>query len=58
MSFLEPGGLLAVEVGAGQADDVEKILENAGFLEIRSITDLGGIRRVILGRSPLERPRA
>ena len=52
MRFLEPGGLLAVEVGAGQADEVEKILHNAGFSGIRSITDLGGIRRVIIGESP------
>jgi release factor glutamine methyltransferase len=58
ISFLEPGGLLAVEVGAGQAEEVEKILQSAGFSGVRSITDLGGIRRVILGESPAAIPPA
>lgn len=47
--FLAPGGLLALEVGAGQSARVQFFLHEAGFTRIRAITDLGGIERVVLG---------
>jgi release factor glutamine methyltransferase len=47
--FLAPGGLLAVEVGEGQAAGVEDLFRAAGFAAIRRISDYGGIQRVILG---------
>lgn len=46
---LRPGGLLAFEVGAGQADQVSEILRAHHFTEIHVIPDLAGISRVVLG---------
>jgi release factor glutamine methyltransferase len=45
---LRPGGTLAVEVGAGQADAVAAIVEAAGAFERpRRRDDLGGVPRVV-----------
>ncbi|WP_262693013.1 peptide chain release factor N(5)-glutamine methyltransferase [Kordiimonas aestuarii] len=49
-TFLADGGLLAVEVGVGQADDVMAMFERAGFAKVRSYTDLAGIVRVVSGK--------
>jgi len=47
---LVPGGLLALEVGAGQASRVARAVEDTGaFREIRIRPDLAGRERVILG---------
>jgi release factor glutamine methyltransferase len=49
--FLSSGGLLAVEIGEGQADAAAEILESAGtFADIETIRDLAGRQRVITGR--------
>lgn len=48
-SALGFGGLLAYEVGAGQAEAVCRILEAQGFCKIRTIPDLAGIDRVVCG---------
>ncbi len=48
--FLASGGLLAVEVGIGQAEDVTALFECAGFVQVMSHADLAGIRRVISGK--------
>jgi release factor glutamine methyltransferase len=46
--LLRPGGLLAVEVGAGQADAVAGIVRAAGaYGEPRTRDDLGGVPRVV-----------
>lgn len=53
---LVPGGLLAVEVGMGQADAVEALWREAGLTRVRSVPDLAGIPRVVRGerdRSPV-----
>ena len=47
--FLNPGGALAVEVGAGQAPAVAALFEAAGFSDIRRRKDLGGHERVVSG---------
>lgn len=47
VNFLEPGGFLALEVGAGQADDVSDFCMNAGFSHIQIRRDLGGIARCV-----------
>ena len=47
--LLHPGGCLALEVGAGQADAVEKLLGATGFGGIRCRRDLAGIERVVSG---------
>lgn len=48
--LIAEGGLLAFEVGIGQAQDVADLMVNAGFkvLEIRK--DLSGIERAVVGR--------
>lgn len=48
-SRLTEGGLIALELGAGQAQAVTGLMEQAGFFDIRSVRDLGGIERVLLG---------
>lgn len=45
---LSPGGILAFEVGIGQADDVADIMSKR-FEKIKIIKDLSGIDRVVTG---------
>ncbi len=49
-SHLAPGGLLAVEVGIHEAEDVAKLFENAGLSEISIIKDYGGVERAVIGK--------
>jgi release factor glutamine methyltransferase len=49
-SYLAPGGVLALEVGAGQAHDVETMLAQAGYIEVQKARDLGRIERVVSAR--------
>ena len=46
---LTPGGRLYFEVGAGQADDVLRLMRTQGFGDIQIVKDLGGIPRVVFG---------
>lgn len=46
---LSPGGLLAMEIGAGQADAVAALFEQAGLLAVEKKRDYGGIDRVVSG---------
>ena len=46
---LKAGGMLAFEVGAGEAAEVEALLRNAGLKEINTEKDLGGICRAVYG---------
>jgi release factor glutamine methyltransferase len=41
--------VLAIEVGAGQADAVRELMRGAGFAEARARRDLAGIERVVVG---------
>jgi release factor glutamine methyltransferase len=41
---------VVLEVGAGQAADVGRLLRAAGFPEVSTIADLAGIERVVAGR--------
>ena len=43
-------GLLALEVGAGQADAVAALASAAAFARVETRRDLAGIERVVLGR--------
>ncbi len=45
--FLNPGGLVAFEVGQGQAGSVAALLQEYGFTNIARHKDLGGIDRCI-----------
>lgn len=47
---LNPGGLIAVEVGFSQAELVVKVFVESGFADICTINDLSGIGRVVVGR--------
>lgn len=46
---LVPGGVLALEVGAGQAGDVKRELSQAGFVGIEVDKDYAGHERVVSG---------
>jgi len=50
--LLVPGGLLALEVGAGQAPRVAKGLMSYGFSDVQQERDYAGIERVVSGRLP------
>ena len=47
--------LLAVEVGAGQAQQVAELMRRAGFSAVRSERDLAGIERVLVAERGQER---
>jgi release factor glutamine methyltransferase len=51
-SLLAADGLLALEVGAGQAERVAKGLMSYGFSEVQRERDYAGIERVVSGRWP------
>ncbi len=47
--FLKKGGLLLVEIGCDQANDVIKIFNEAGFADTSLLADLAGKDRVVYG---------
>ncbi len=47
---LAQGGLVALEIGFGQADAIRDLLQTAGFAQITCTPDLQGIPRVITAR--------
>ena len=49
-SVLRDGGSLMLEIGEGQAPAVTRLLEQAGFADIRALQDTGGTDRVIAAR--------
>jgi release factor glutamine methyltransferase len=49
---LAPGGLLALEVGAGSAAQGRARLEALGYLDVRTRADLAGVERILYGRTP------
>lgn len=51
-AHLKPGGMLALEIGEGQAIETESILQTAGFVKTERHVDLNGIERVVTGRMP------
>jgi release factor glutamine methyltransferase len=44
--FLNAGGIIAVETGFDQRQDVGKVFENEGFVRLKSVKDYGGNDRV------------
>lgn len=46
---LLPGGLLAFELGKGQAPAVQKLLQAHGFVDVSITKDYSGIERIITG---------
>lgn len=49
-SYLKPGGYLLFEHGYAQAEAVSAILDKECYMEVRSLADLSGQKRVTLGR--------
>lgn len=52
VAVLDPGGLVVLEVGAGQADAVAALLTAAGFVDPGVRPDLAGITRAVFARRP------
>ncbi|MGE5546980.1 MAG: peptide chain release factor N(5)-glutamine methyltransferase [Solirubrobacterales bacterium] len=50
--LLAPGGVTAMEVGAGQAEAVAKLLEECGFSGVTMRADLAGVQRCVLTARP------
>ncbi|MCD7866713.1 MAG: peptide chain release factor N(5)-glutamine methyltransferase [Clostridiales bacterium] len=48
--FLKPGGWLLYEIGYDQSAAVEEILRESGYKGIRTVQDLAGKDRVVLGQ--------
>lgn len=46
---LKPGGILAVEVGEGQARAVQELFAQAGLTQLQAVPDFGGVERVVVG---------
>jgi release factor glutamine methyltransferase len=52
-ALLRPEGVLVVEVGAGQADDVRALAAESGFVRSETRRDLARVERVVIGwRAP------
>ena len=51
--WLRDEGVLALEIGAGQAEQVSSLFASHGFREIRAARDYGGIDRVVSGIRPV-----
>jgi release factor glutamine methyltransferase len=52
LALLSPGGLLAVEVGAGSASAAGEALAAMGYEDVGAAVDGAGVLRVVSGRSP------
>lgn len=46
---LKPGGILCVEIGSGQKNAVQEILNRNGYTEIGAVCDLAGLDRCVFG---------
>lgn len=51
--LLKDGGVAALEIGQGQADDVRRLLESAGLQVVETRRDLSGIERCIRATKPM-----
>jgi release factor glutamine methyltransferase len=49
-AHLKANGLLALEVGVGQADDLAGLLAEKNYHDITAIRDYGGVKRFLFGR--------
>jgi release factor glutamine methyltransferase len=55
-AFLVPNGLLILEAGIGQAEDIRALAEQAGLTWVESAHDLGGIPRAVVLRQTNGKP--
>lgn len=49
-AYLKSGGYLLYEIGHDQSEQVEKLMNEAGFEEVSTVKDLAGLDRVVKGR--------
>ena len=54
LEHLRPGGMIFLEIGYDQAEDVTKILADAGFRNIETVKDYAGNDRVIAAHAALK----
>lgn len=47
--YLRKGGILAVEIGIGQSEDVCRLFRDAGLKNVHTLSDFAGIPRVVQG---------
>ncbi|MBY6262461.1 peptide chain release factor N(5)-glutamine methyltransferase [Azospirillum sp. 412522] len=52
--LLMPGGMVAFEVGQGQAEDVAALVEAQGLGETAILCDLGGVKRCVRARKGVQ----
>jgi release factor glutamine methyltransferase len=50
VALLDGVGFVALEVGLGQAAEVQLLLERSGFTAVSAVRDLAGIERVVVAR--------
>ena len=50
--YLQPGGILLMEIGSGQGDWVQSHMKAGGYRQVRLLKDLSGLDRAVLGYSP------
>ncbi len=50
--LLKPGGLAWLEIGFDQTEPVEKLMKDAGFLDVATWLDLSNLPRVVTARKP------
>lgn len=53
LSFLIDGGYLLFEIGYDQREAVSRLMEEAGYKEIRAVQDYAGLDRVVIGRKKI-----
>lgn len=51
-AWLAPGGVLAVENGRGQGEDIARLFRSAGMEGVELRTDLSRVDRFVVGRHP------
>ncbi|WND01381.1 peptide chain release factor N(5)-glutamine methyltransferase [Temperatibacter marinus] len=49
-SWLKYGGILVFECGIGQAEEIQRLMTSAGYVDVRCVKDLPGVDRVISGK--------
>ena len=57
VSRLVTGGMLFLEIGSDQAEEVSALMRDAGFYEVRTIRDYGGNDRIVCGIKSIHQDR-
>ena len=47
--YLTGGGMLFFEIGYDQGEDVRRLMEEAGYVDVRVVQDYAGLDRVVYG---------